>query len=187
MAQPRRKGRAPVTSDASLAANVAHTAATAAVVLGHFKTTLQQSGMTGAIDAYRKMTDTLINQRLWAHNHELESGEEHFRQIADEAREIHEVLTCYAQLMARLMLLPQVVEATTRLEPGVAAESANRAEQLVAWLKQRARPASATQIRTALGLSTVELTAELKQLEQSGRIVKSVSGGRELFSLPAGS
>jgi biotin operon repressor len=182
MSKVHQKRRTAAPTVATLSSNVVQTAAKAATVLGHFKTTLQQNGMTGAIDAYRKMADTLINQRLWMQSHEPELGKEHFRQIAAEAREIHEVLSAYAQLMAKLMLLPQVVEMTAKGEPGTAPEAGNRADQLLMWLKQRSRPASATQIRAALRLSTAELNAHLRQLEESGRVVKETSAGRELYS-----
>lgn len=182
-----RKRREIAPSVAALATNVARTAETAATVLAHFKTTLHQSGMAGGLEAYRLMTDTLINQRLWALGHDPASGEEHFKAIAADARAIHELLTSYAELMAKLALLPQMTGPGRDAQPAAATVSSDPGDQLHAWLLQQPRPVSATRIRAALHLSSVALETQLRQLEAAGRVVKSGSAGRYLFAARAAS
>jgi biotin operon repressor len=173
--------RKPRASDAAaLSANVARTAETAATVLARFKASLLQSGFAAGRDAYRRMTETLLNQRLWALNQKFEAADEQFARIASDAREIYELLISYADLMVKLATLmapvvPAAVQASERAQK-------EPRHQILNWLAQQPRPVSGTQIRAALQLSSTVLNAQLRDLEQDGRVVRTAAAGRDLYA-----
>lgn len=167
---------------AALSANVAQTARTVITVLETFGESLRRGGLEQAVASYRQLADTVVNQRLWALNHQDRSADESFARIAEEAGRIGGLLRHYVGVMDKLAAMnalaadaPEALQMATDLPP------ADRA--IVDWLATRGAAASATQIRSGTRLPTAQITPALARLAARGVLRKAGTTGRFLYSL----
>jgi hypothetical protein len=178
----RSAGRQTRTKDATaLSLNVQQTARTVAAVLDSFAEALRRGGFDSGLDAYRRMADTMVNQRLWAINHGDEAAEESFQQIAAQAHWIAGLLRDFVVVMEKLASLSAIRHSLAR-EPAVGG-SADHDRTVVAWLGSRGSGASATQIRAGTGLASAYLASVLARLEASGVVRKGGSADRPTYTL----
>lgn len=174
--------RAPAAGHAALAANVAQTARTVITVLEAFGEGLRRGGFEQGLASYRQLADTMVNQRLWALNHQERAADEAFARIAAEAGRIGGLLRQYVGVMDRLAAMNALAADAAAADAGAGGLPApDRA--IADWLAARPRAASVTQIRSGTRLSTAEITAALARLQARGLVRTSGSTGRIVYSV----
>lgn len=167
---------------AVLSANVVQTARTVITVLEAFGESLRRGGLEQAVASYRQLADTVVNQRLWALNHQERTADESFARIAEEAGRIGGLLRHYVGVMDKLAAMNALAaDAAEALQAEPELPPVDRA--VVDWLAARGSAASATQIRSGTRLATAEITPALARLAARGMLRKTGTTGRFLYSL----
>lgn len=177
----------------TLAGNITRTVATAEAVLDHFERSLQQAGFADNAEAYRKLADTLLGQRLWVASSGEPSGAR-FRAVGQHARAIQSMLEPYVEAFRRLSALASDdladPDAGDRDGAGADPDSVDdpaRAvreapdEHVLAALAQVGRPMSLTALRAALDVPRPALLAAVERLAEAGEVTRRHTGGRELI------
>lgn len=172
-----------------LESNVAKSVKTADEVLAHLEKSFQRGGFESGLQAYRKMTQTLLNQRLWDRSNACsEELDELFRNLAERARRLYGVLGPYAELMRNLGAIDTLQSNSDGLDSTHAKPSSKETpaehddkDAVLAALRQKEM--SFTALRAHLRCSRDELTSRLNKLERDAKIVSRTSSGRKLFSL----
>src|SRR5215813_284625 len=77
-----------------------------------FLASLQQAGLPNAVIGYRQLQMVLIQQRLWARNHNREELNALFQSIARNAEELHSIFAAFAGIMEPLKDLPNITDAS---------------------------------------------------------------------------
>ena len=77
-----------------------------------FLASLQQAGLPNAVIGYRQLQMVLIQQRLWARNHNREELNALFQSIAHNAEELHRIFAAFAGIMEPLKDLPNITDAS---------------------------------------------------------------------------
>jgi hypothetical protein len=181
----------------TLAGNITRTVATAEAVLDHFERSLQQAGFADNAEAYRKLADTLLGQRLWVASSGEPSGAR-FRAVGQHARAIQSMLEPYVEAFRRLSALasddladpdagdrdgagagPDSVDDPARAGGGPVREAAD--EHVLAALAHVGRPMSLTALRAALDVPRPALLAAVERLAEAGEVTRRHTGGRELI------
>lgn len=164
--------------DTPLLDNIRKTYATTLQVLEHLEQSLIQAGFAESGDAYRRMADTVVGQSIWLSAQGQEIPETCIR-LQERARNIHALLQPFSEAMLRITALPEL----ENRQNSCPQEPAEITDDIIAALSSGAKSMSITALRSAVGLSKKELTSRLNRLEDSGRITRTVSGGRELIAL----
>jgi hypothetical protein len=192
-------------SEQAIVDNVRKTLATTAQVLAHFEQSLLKSGFAEGSQAYRKMAEAVLGQRVWSASHRVHFDEE-FAEIARRARAIHDVLSPYADAMLRLSAVVQLQREVS--SPVAARSSDDRAptavppaappprghnevvaealqDRVLACLSRARRPMSLTALCSGIGCNKSELLQELEALERGGRVQRRGTT-RASYSLTSG-
>ena len=177
----------------TLAGNITRTVATAEAVLDHFERSLQQAGFADNAEAYRKLADTLLGQRLWVASSGEPSGAR-FRAVGQHARAIQSMLEPYVEAFRRLSALasddlgdPDEPGWVEESRAGSAVDGAGPAareaadEHVLAALAEAGRPMSLTALRAALDVPRPALLAAVERLAEAGEVTRRHTGGRELI------
>ena len=161
----------------SLAANIAASLRTADEVLAHLETSLRRGGFAEGLTAYRKLCDTLINQRLWSAT-EAPSAELDvlFAAIGARARAVYGLLSPYTELMRRLAAIDAALEVA---QPQAAPPPSQ--DPIIDALASG--ETSFTALRSRIQTARVELQARLDLLEKEGRVISRMASGRRLYRL----
>lgn len=189
----------------TLSGNILRTVATAEAVLDHFERSLIESGFAEGADAYRRLADTLIGQRLWVEN-SGQPADARFQAVGRHAQAIHAMLAPYAQAFLRLSALAAPArdagrDFTSALGPATghasaavgseadaaatAATAEGSEEVVLRALRDAGRPMSATALRAASSLPRKELLAALDRLAAADLVSRRRTGGRELIEVKA--
>ena len=176
----------------TLAGNITRTVATAEAVLDHFERSLQQAGFADNAEAYRKLADTLLGQRLWVASSGEPSGAR-FRAVGQHARAIQSMLEPYVEAFRRLSALasddlgdPDEAGPAGQSDegpPGAAGPDPREAADghVLAALAEVGRPMSLTALRAALDVPRPVLLAAVERLAEAGEVTRRHTGGRELI------
>ena len=186
----------------TLSGNITRTVATAEAVLDHFERSLQQAGFADNAEAYRRLADTLLGQRLWVASSGEPSGAR-FRAVGQHARAIQSMLEPYVEAFRRLSALAsddlgEPDDAGAAGDTGGADESDESGHgedptgggpvareaadgHVLAALAEVGRPMSLTALRAALDVPRPALLAAVERLAEAGEVTRRHTGGRELI------
>jgi hypothetical protein len=171
---------------------------------------LEQAGFAAGADAYRRMADVILGQRLWAEEHDITDFDARYAEVGRLATRIFEYLSPYTQVAARLGVLAGLSTATeagnrtdgAKPEPDVGGNSqpdeaagdtgsihedidgdhlGDTAGAVLAVLREASRALPATRIGTEIGITTSSARQVLTELIAGGLVEAEKAGGRSLF------
>lgn len=166
--------------------NVEQTLASVIKALQHFADSLDRSGILEGQIAYRDMARIIITQRLWARNEGLDDLTPRYRQVATLANKIHGLMAPYVEVMEMLRFLDADDVGVSNGEENPAADEHHETtleENIIAVVRSRPQPMSATAIRAVVRVSTRKLSDVLSAMVATGVLNAVESKSRRRYAL----
>jgi len=163
--------------------NVRKSVRTAIEVFTHLEQSLLQGRFRESVRSYETMCDTLVGQRLWSltvNDPEIDAS---FRELGELAARLFEMLSPYATISKKLMVLPNVDLGRNAGRTKESSAVTGDAAIVLNALKEFAKPMTITRLRSQSGLDRVRLNKALEELKTKHLMTASVAGGRTAYHL----
>jgi hypothetical protein len=145
--------------------------------LEHFALSLERAGFREGAEAYTRMANVIMGQRVWAASHGLTRLDDRFREVGTLAGRIYQQLQPYVESMSKLMALQGLVEQEA------SRGSLELERRILAELEGRRQATSAKAIARALAVDPDSVRGTLDRLVESGLLKARTTGDQSKYRL----